>query len=102
MSLHPDIVAHVKEAIGATVLHHEISPRLGWDGEECDTRVDFAVLWYREQLPGRNEARSFGTHTGVIRRKKEEKHDSVHIFWGHYDLEESEARQSYSEKRSRL
>lgn len=101
MSLHPDIVQHVKQAIGATVLQHGLSSRLGWDGAECDTRLDFAVLWHRAQPSGRDEAKSFGTHTGVIRRKKNCK-DTVHIFWGHYDLEESEARQSYSEKRSRL
>lgn len=85
----------VESNLAAKMVDFRLKRRPEWDGGECSIIYDFVALWRKEDRPG---GREWGYHSGVIWHKKELP-VSADVFWGHYDLDEANAREGYLEKR---
>ena len=92
----PDALRNrVKRNLHADLVDYRVKRRSEWDGEGYDVLYDVAVLWHQpEEAP----AHDWGYHSGVIRHKNGEP-ITVDVFWGHYRLQEAEARKGFLEKR---
>jgi len=97
----PDIWAMVEQnttsAIGAELVDLEYEFRPGWNGASRDVYAVFVVLWSRPARFGVPGAKTWGTHRGCVRRKLAEDPYS-HLFEGHYDQAEPDARNDYVER----
>ena len=93
-----ELVAGVTQAaIGAELVDLEYEFRPTWDGAGYDVYAVFVVLWKRQGLRGDPTKEGWGTHRGCV-RQEQDKEPYAHLDSGHYNQNESAAREDYVER----
>ena len=86
--------SRVRENLYADLIDFRVKRRVEWDGEGFDVLYDLAVLWRQAD----KASQGWGYHSGVIRHKNSQP-VTAEVFYGHYRLDEADARKGFFEKR---